>query len=157
MLNQAPAKSTFVIRTAFPEASGVAFDIVTDPIQFPVIHPLITRVVRKDDRRFVFYETASVLFFPYRFQYQVILGYDAVNETVSMESEVQKGLWIKLDFAFEYSNKQCFIVENIEITGPFIARKLLMAKIKKAHFQMFENLKRVVLQPGNNQYNYANC
>ncbi len=157
MLNHAPAKQTFVMRTAFPEGSGVAFDIVTDPIQFPVIHPLITRVVRRDDRHFVFYETTNFLFFQYRFQYGVTLTNDAVNESVSMESEVQKGLWIKLNFTFEYSNKQCFIVEKIEITGTLVARKLLMAKIKKAHYQMFENLKRVVLQPKCNHYSYANC
>ena len=134
-------KLKFQIKMAFEHDVDNAFKIITNPISYPEIHPLITKVDKIDENCFECHETTTIFGIPYSFKYLVYLSQPCSNLVV-MTSEVQKGVWMKLSFSIQYLQNQQFLCEEIEISGPYLVQKILSKKLKKAHYKMFYNLKR---------------
>ena len=126
---------------AFERDVDNAFKTITNPISYPEIHPLITKVDKIDKNRFECHETTAIFSIPYSFKYVVDINSINSNQVV-MISEVQKGVWMKLNFSIQYLQNEPFLCEEIEIRGSYLVQKILSKKLKKAHQKMFNNLKR---------------
>ena len=130
------------IKTVFPELLDNVFAFVTNPVNYPEIHPLITKVVKRNNHHYLCFETSYIFLIPYPFHYWVRVSRNLDDGSVIMKSDLQNGLKIALTF---FKN-QGFITEKINIEGPCIPRKLLAMKMKKVHLKIFKNLKTLLHQ-----------
>lgn len=138
-----------VFNIPFQYGVDLAFKTISDPMSYKEIHPLITEVHKIDKNQYECFEITSILGYPYNFKYVVSLNHVHYN-LVTMESEVQKGVWIKLSFSIQLLEGEQFLREEIEIKGPYLIQKMLSKKLKKAHHKMFHNLKQKIYLLNNN-------
>ena len=56
------------------------FDYLTDMDKFASIHPVISKIDRLGDNRYLVHETLKIGFIPYSFTYPVAIESDAANQ-----------------------------------------------------------------------------
>jgi len=139
-------KGKIQLKTIFPQGGVLAFNLISDPLQYMKIHPIINLVEQLESNRFIFHETTSLLFVPYRITYQVLVKNEVSKNKTTMFAKVRKGVGIKLTFSLHQIGFADELLEEIEIWAPPIIRRTIYRKLKRAHLTLHQNVNEIVMQ-----------
>jgi hypothetical protein len=132
---------TVVVEIQLPNGIEQAFDLVTDLEQYPSIHPLITKVERTGPNEYLCHETTRVFMVPYNFCYAVSVSTDQRTGETRMDTEVIKGVNLRLTFSKSANGT---LTDRIEVSGPLLVRKILAGKLEQVHTQMLLHIKSAI-------------
>ena len=118
------------------------FQYLSDMQKFTDVHPVIYKAELIGENEYLIYEKLKFLMIPFKFTYKAILKNVELDKTVSMYSEVQKGVHLNLRFDFKTLNQKTEITETVEIKANPITKLILGNTIKRAHRKLFENIEK---------------
>lgn len=119
------------------------FDSLTDMDKFASIHPVITKIEKMGENKFLVHETLNLGFLPFSFTYPVTIESDVANKTVSIKATVMKMTHIEMNFSIRQEG-DISIVEEIITFKSILPVKTFMEKIfREQHTLLFQNMDRV--------------
>ena len=89
------------------------FDYLTDMDKFASIHPVITKIEKTGENKFLVHETLKLGFIPYSFTYPVTIESEVANKTVSIKATVMKMTHIDMNFSIQTAGDQSVVKETI--------------------------------------------
>lgn len=116
------------------------FDYLTDMQKFVTVHPVITKIEKFEDKRFMVYETLKLLFMPFSFTYPVILTSDANANTVVFNATIMKLTKVEMKFVIESDNENSIVTEYVSIKSLLPIKSMLIRVFRKHHKQLFVNI-----------------
>lgn len=120
----------------------IVFDYLTDMQKFASVHPVISRIEKKDEQNYLIYETLKVGFIPLSFAYPAQIKKD--KNCITMRATVLKLTKIELTFNLKADGENATIVtENVKIKTLFSLKYMIELIFKKQHKQLFKNLENV--------------
>ena len=118
------------------------FNSLTDMDKFAALHPVITKIERLSDNRYLVYETLKLGFIPYSFTYFATMESNWANKTVSIKATVMKMTHIEMNFSIRQEGGVS-IVEEIITFKSILPVKTFMEKIfREQHTLLFQNMDR---------------
>jgi hypothetical protein len=121
-----------------PQKTPQVWAMLADASIFPRYHALIRRVIHLEDTHYHFDEVVAGISFGYR----VSIHADQPTQTVSMFSQVQRGVRLWLVFSAHPTAQGCQLTEHIRIQAPWGIRQLFMLILVSAHRKMFDKMAR---------------
>ena len=125
------------------KSADFIFDYLTDMDKFASIHPVITKIEKTGENKFLVHETLKLGFIPFSFTYPVTIESDVANKTVSIKATVLKMTHIDMNFSIRLEG-DISIVEEIITFKSILPVKTFMKKIfREQHTLLFQNMDRV--------------
>ena len=124
------------------KSADFIFDYLTDMDKFASIHPVITKIEKTGENKFLVHETLKLGFIPFSFTYPVTIESDVANKTVSIKATVMKMTHIEMNFSIRQEGGVS-IVEEIITFKSILPVKTFMEKIfREQHTLLFQNMDR---------------
>jgi len=117
---------------------------LSDMQKFADVHPVIYKAEKIGEQEYLFYEKIKIVFIPFSFNYKVSLKNQINNQSVEMESSVQKGVHLVLKFSLKSIGHKTEIVEEVIVTSNFIVKNIFHNILKKAHKKLFKNIEKSI-------------
>lgn len=125
------------------KSADLIFDALTDMDKFASLHPVITKIDKTGENKFLVHETLKLGFIPFSFTYPVTIESDVANKTVSIKATVMKMTHIEMNFSIRQEG-DISIVEEIITFKSILPVKTFMAKIfREQHTLLFQNMDQV--------------
>ena len=125
------------------KSADFIFDYLTDMDKFASIHPVITKIEKTGENKFLVHETLKLGFIPYSFTYPVTIESEVANKTVSIKAIVMKMTHIDMNFSIQTAGDQSVVKETISFKS-ILPIKSVMAKIfREQHTLLFQNMDKV--------------
>jgi carbon monoxide dehydrogenase subunit G len=114
----------------------VVFDCLTDMNRFTSLHPVVYKMEKISEDRYLVYE--KLLFIS--FTYPVVIKSNTFENTISMEATVLKFTKITIKFCLQSENEITIVNEKIHISKFLLFRPIIKSIFKKQHIQLFKNI-----------------
>ncbi len=122
------------------KSADLIFDCLTDMDKFASIHPVITKIDKKGENKFLVHETLKLGFIPYSFTYPVMIESNLVNKTVTIKASVMKMTHIEMNFSIRQEGDVSIVEERITFKS-ILPVKTFMEKIfREQHTLLFQNM-----------------
>ena len=116
------------------------FDYLTDMQKFVSVHPVISKIEKKDEENYLVYETLKMGFLPFSFTYPVTVESDFAEKFVTIKATVMKLTKIEMTFKINSVNKTAIVEEEIHFKSLFPVKSLVEKIFRKQHKQLFRNI-----------------
>jgi carbon monoxide dehydrogenase subunit G len=116
------------------------YPYLSDMQKFVEVHPVIYKAEQLGEAEYLCYEKIRFVFIPFDFSYKVNLRNLSLNNYVEMDSNIQKGVYLQLQFNLLSNNDQTEIKETINIKANFFVRMIFQNTIRKVHKKLFINI-----------------
>ena len=125
------------------KSADFIFDYLTDMDKFASIHPVITKIDKTGENKFLVHETLKLGFIPFSFTYPVTIESEVANKTVSIKATVMKMTHIEMNFSIRQEGDHSVVEESISFKS-ILPVKAVMEKIfREQHTLLFQNMDRV--------------
>jgi carbon monoxide dehydrogenase subunit G len=122
------------------KSADLIFDYLTDMDKFTSIHPLITKIVKTGNNKFLVHETVKLGFVPCAFTYPVTIESNYAHKTVTIKATVMKMTHIEMNFSIHQNGDLSIVEETISFKS-ILPIKAVMEKIfREQHTVLFQNL-----------------
>lgn len=118
------------------------FDYLTDMDKFASIHPVISKIDRLGDNRYLVHETLKMGFIPYSFTYPVAIESDAANQKVIIRATVMKVTHVIMDYTIREEGEKSIVEENISIKSVLPLKKAMEKIFREQHGMLFRNMEK---------------
>lgn len=119
------------------------FDYLTDMDKFASIHPVISRIDKTGENKFLVHETLKLGFIPFSFTYPVSIESNRSAKTVTIKATVMKLTHIEMNFSIRSEGNHSVVDESISFKS-FLPVKAVMEKVfREQHTLLFQNMDKV--------------
>ncbi|HSF90496.1 MAG TPA: SRPBCC domain-containing protein [Saprospiraceae bacterium] len=119
------------------------FDYLTDMDKFASIHPVISRIDKTGENKFLVHETLKLGFIPFSFTYPVSIESNRSAKTVTIKATVMKLTHIEMIFSIRSEGNHSVVDESISFKS-FLPVKAVMEKVfREQHTLLFQNMDKV--------------
>lgn len=119
------------------------FDYLTDMQKFVSVHPVISKIDKTGDERYLVYETLKFGFIPFSFTYPVTIEKNTIDKVVVIRATVMKMTKIEMKFVLKTDNDHTIIEENIQFRSPLPIKFIMQSIFRKQHKQLFKNIELI--------------
>ena len=119
------------------------FDYLTDMQKFVSVHPVISKIDKTGDERYLVYETLKFAFIPFSFTYPVTIEKNTIDKVVVIRATVMKVTKIEMKFVLKVDNHHTIIEENIQFRSPLPIKFIMQSIFRKQHKQLFKNIELI--------------
>ena len=119
------------------------FDYLTDMDKFAKVHPVITKIDRLGDNRYLVHETLRLGFIPYSFTYPVTIENNVANKTVTIKATVMKMTHIEMHFSIRREGEHSVVDESITFRSVLPIKAVMEKIFREQHTLLFQNMDRV--------------
>ncbi|GAB2775498.1 hypothetical protein GCM10027275_18240 [Rhabdobacter roseus] len=124
----------------------LVFDYLTDMEKFVSVHPVISRIDRVQNGKYLVYETLKLGFIPFSFTYLVTIEKSQFDKTVIIRATVFKVTNIEMKFVLKADGDYTRIDEEIQFRSPLPVVFMMQRVFKKQHSQLFKNMEQMSYQ-----------
>lgn len=122
------------------KSSGCIFDYLTDAQKFVAVHPVISKMEKKNVHSYLVHETLKIGFVPFSFTYPVtIIPYPLQNKVIILAT-VMKSTTIEITFILKASEDFTVVEETILFKSSLPVKSIMQRVFKKQHCQLFKNI-----------------
>lgn len=125
------------------KSPGFIFDYLTDMDKFASIHPVISRIDKTGENKFLVHETLKLGFIPFSFTYPVSIESDKVNRTVTIKATVMKMTRIEMNFSIQTAGEQSVVKETISFKSILPIKSVMEKIFREQHTLLFQNMDKV--------------
>ena len=122
------------------KSSDYIFDYLTDMQKYISVHPVIFKVDRTSDERYLVHETLKFGFLPFTFTYPVTIEKSPIEKTITMRAVVMEFTKIEMNFVLTTDNCSTIVEETIQFHSPLPVKFIMEVVFKKQHTQLFKNI-----------------
>lgn len=108
--------------------------------RFVLVHPVIYKIEKLAEEKYLVYETLKFGFIPFSFTYPVTINQDIIKRTVTIDAVVFKLTKIKMIFALRSFENRTVIEEKIIFKSPLPIKSIMKKIFKEQHYQLFKNI-----------------
>jgi carbon monoxide dehydrogenase subunit G len=119
------------------------FDYLTDMDKFASIHPVITKIERTGEHKFLVHETLKLGFIPYSFTYPVTIESNVANKTVTIKATVMKMTHIEMHFSIRREGEHSVVDESITFRSVLPIKAVMEKIFREQHALLFQNMDQV--------------
>ena len=116
------------------------YDYLTDMQKFASAHPLISKIDKIGQERYLVHETLKFGNIPFSFTYPVNLEKCPIDKTIVIRAIVFKITKIEMKFYLKSYNDCTIIDEIIHFYSPLPIKFILQRVFKKQHEILFQNI-----------------
>lgn len=127
---------TFVVNQSIDKV----FEYLTDMKKFVSVHPVISKIDKLSERKYLVHETLKLGFIPFSFTYPVEIDKNVSDKTIIMIATIMK--MVKIEIKYDLSmDKNSTIINETIIFKSILPVTLIMEKIfTKQHSLLFEKI-----------------
>ncbi len=125
------------------KSTDFIFDYLTDMDKFASIHPVITKIDRVGDNRYLVHETLKVGFIPFSFSYPVTIESDRTRIAVTIKATVMKLTHIEMNFTIRGEGEHSVVDESISFKSVLPIRGLMEKIFREQHTLLFANMEQL--------------
>lgn len=115
-------------------------DYLTDMQKFVSVHPVINRIKRIGNNRYLVFETLKLGSIPVSFTYPVTVESKLADKTVIFRATVLKLTKIEMTFVVQADRGFSVVEETIRFSAPLPVKAIMQRIFRKQHEQLFKNL-----------------
>lgn len=116
------------------------FDYLTDMQKFVSVHPVIFKIDKTGNDRYLVYEKLKFGFILFSFTYPATIEKNNIDKVVIIRATVMKFTKIIMKFVLITENDQTIIEENIKFKSPLPIKFIMQSVFRKQHCQLFKNI-----------------
>lgn len=118
----------------------VVFDYLTDMQKFAFVHPVIYKIEKLSEHKYLVFEKLAF----FSFSYPVTIESNEKGNTIRIQAVVMKFTKINVDFSLKSIDKTTVVQETISIKTPFPLRSIIASIFKKQHKKLFKNIEEMI-------------
>lgn len=119
------------------------FEYLTDMDKFASIHPVITKIEKTGENKFLVYETLKLGFIPFSFTYPVTIESNTPNKTVTIKAIVMKMTHIEMKFSIREEGELTIVDELISFKSILPIKGVMEKIFREQHTLLFQNMDKV--------------
>ncbi|MEO6231647.1 MAG: hypothetical protein ABJB11_11410 [Ferruginibacter sp.] len=135
---------TITVTYKINKPASMVYDYLADMQKFASVHPVITKIDKIKDNRYLVFETMRFGFIPYSFTYTASVDSNKEIKMVNIKARVMKLVTIEMAFIITAANGFSLINEEINFTTGLPIQSLMQKIFIKQHRQLFINIEKVV-------------
>ena len=116
------------------------FEYLADMQKFVAVHPVITKIDKISDGKFLVHETLKIGIIPFSFTYPVTIKSSEIDHSVTISATVMKVTTIKMTFVLNTDGAFTDVKEFIQFKSPLPIRTFIGNIFRKQHTQLFKNI-----------------
>ena len=116
------------------------FDIITDMQKFASVHPVINKIDRLAENKYLVSETLKVGFIPFNFRYPVTIEKNVEDNTVTMKATVMKLVYIDMGFILFQDGSSTKVDESIKFRSILPVGFIMKKVFREQHELLFKNI-----------------
>lgn len=119
---------------------SVIVDYLTDMDKFVSVHPVINRMKKIGDNKYLVYETLKLGGIPFSFTYKTTIQCDQENKHIIMKAVVMGLTKINISFRVSQEIGYTFVDEKIDFRSVLPVKNIMTNIFRKQHAQFFKNI-----------------
>ena len=127
---------TFIVNQSIDKV----FDYLTDMKKFVSVHPVISKIDKVSEHKYLVHETLKLGFVPFSFTYPVEINKNVSDKTIIMKATIMKMTKIEMKYIL-ITDKDSTVINETIIFKSILPVKSIMENIfRKQHYLLFEKI-----------------
>ncbi len=124
---------------------ALVFEYLTDMQKFVKVHPLIYKIDKLQDNKYVIFEKLKMGFIPYSFTYFATVDSDFEQKTVLIKAVIMKIVYVEMFYTITPENGYTVINERINIKTILPVKSIMKSIFQQQHELLFKNIEQLAV------------
>lgn len=121
------------------------FEYLTDMQKFVRVHPIIYKIDKLQDNKYLIFEKLKIGFIPYSFTYFATVASDFEQKTVVIKAVIMKIVHVEMLYTITSENDYAIINETINLKTILPIKSIMKSIFQQQHELLFKNIEQILV------------
>ncbi len=122
------------------KSPDIILDYLTDMQKFASVHPVISKIEKTTEGKYIVHETLKLGLFPFSFTYPASIESRPLHNTIIIRATVMKLTKIEMTFVLKAEKDATVVEESIKFKTLLPVKFIMEGVFRAQHTQLFKNI-----------------